>query len=75
MFLVSHVFLNPQLAALCFKIIMFTFQKPKKIISNNQKRKHSLKIEEKKNDTFISSGIYNLIKFDFAYRININKNR
>lgn len=54
---------------------MFTFQKPKKIISNNQKRKHSLKIEEKKNDTLISSGIYNLIKFDFAYRININKNR
>ena len=49
--------------------------KTKKIISNNQKRKHSLKIEEKKNDTFISSGIYNLIKFDFAYRINVNKNR
>lgn len=45
------------------------------MISNNQKRKHSLKIEEKKNDTFISSGIYNLIKFDFAYRINVNKNR
>lgn len=49
--------------------------KANNIISNNQKRKHSLKIEEKKKDTFISSGIYNLIKFDFAYRINVNKNR